>query len=84
MHIYIQSDMKDTWVEKLIFLCQTLGPLEASFQKRLQSKDEIEAISLLKGEVEYPEGDEGKEQERIHQTNEDKYLDYIYVVHYAL
>ena len=53
--------MKNTSVENLGFLYQTLGPLEASIPYKLSSKHEIEAISLVKEEAADPEGDDVKQ-----------------------
>ena len=39
--------MKYSQVEKLAFLCQTLGPPEAVFHKIPQEKNQVEAISLV-------------------------------------
>ena len=64
MHLSIQSDLKDTLVEKLGFLYQTLGPPE-----KFSSKHEIEAISLVKEEAADPEGDD--------KENKDNYFDCI-------
>ena len=61
-----------------MFLCQTLGPPEASIPEKLSRKHEIEEISLVKEEAADPEGDDEK------QTNISIWIVFpVYAVYYA-